>query len=78
MAQTFQLLAACALGVIVAIAVIGLQWHYFTDTVAGAAVAIGTVCGLAFLLDLPAVRRWLARVSRLRPRAAPPPAPGGC
>ena len=62
--------AACVLGVIVAIAVIGLQWHYFTDTVAGAAVAIGTVCGLALLLDLPAVRRWLAWASR-RPPGAP-------
>ena len=61
--------AACALGVVVAIAVIGLQWHYFTDTVAGAAVAVGTVCGLALLLDLPAVRRWLAWVSRQRPAA---------
>jgi membrane-associated phospholipid phosphatase len=61
--------AACALGVVVAIAVIGLQWHYFTDTVAGAAVAIGTVCGLALLLDLPASRRWLAWASR-----QPPPA----
>jgi membrane-associated phospholipid phosphatase len=59
--------AACALGLVVAIAVIGLQWHYFTDTVAGAAVAIGTVCGLALLLDLPAVRRWLAWVSRQPP-----------
>jgi membrane-associated phospholipid phosphatase len=62
--------AACALGVVVAVAVIGLQWHYFTDTVAGAAVAIGTVCGLALLLDRPAVRRWLAWASRQ------PPAPG--
>ncbi|HEY7360075.1 MAG TPA: phosphatase PAP2 family protein, partial [Streptosporangiaceae bacterium] len=35
--------AACALGCVVAIAVIGLRWHYFTDTVAGAAVGIGTV-----------------------------------
>ena len=32
--------------------VIGLRWHYFTDTAAGAAVGIGTVCGLALLLDL--------------------------
>jgi membrane-associated phospholipid phosphatase len=56
--------AACVLGVIVAIAVIGLQWHYFTDTVAGAAVAVGTVCGLALVLDLPAARRWLARPGR--------------
>jgi membrane-associated phospholipid phosphatase len=61
--------AACALGAGVAIAVIGLQWHYFTDTVAGAAVAIGTVCGLALLLDQPAVRRWLAWASRQPPAA---------
>jgi membrane-associated phospholipid phosphatase len=62
--------AACALGLVVAVAVIGLQWHYFTDTVAGAAVAIGTVCGLALLLDLRAVRRWLAWVTRQPPEAA--------
>ena len=54
--------AACMLGCVVAAGVIGLRWHYFTDTVAGAAVGIGTVCGLALLLDLPAVRRLLARV----------------
>jgi len=59
--------AACALGVVVAVAVIGLRWHYFTDTVAGAAVAIGTVCGLALLLDRPAARRWLAWASRQPP-----------
>jgi membrane-associated phospholipid phosphatase len=53
--------AACVLGGAVAIAVIGLRWHYFTDTVAGAAVGIGTVCGLALILDLPTARRWLAR-----------------
>jgi membrane-associated phospholipid phosphatase len=46
--------AACVLGGVVAVGVIGLRWHYFTDTVAGAAVGIGTVCGLALLLDLPA------------------------
>ena len=56
--------AACLLVGVVATGVIGLQWHYFTDTVAGAAVGIGTVCGLALLFDLPAVRRQLARVCR--------------
>jgi len=61
--------AACLLGLAVAVALIGLQWHYFTDTVAGAAVAIGTVCGLALLLDLPAARRVLARAGR-QPTAA--------
>jgi membrane-associated phospholipid phosphatase len=49
--------AACVLGGVVAIGVIGLRWHYFTDTVAGAALGIGTVCGLALLLDLPVARR---------------------
>jgi membrane-associated phospholipid phosphatase len=57
------------LGCIVAAAVIGLRWHYFTDTVAGAAVGIGTVCGLALLLDLPVVRSWLTRASRPIPAA---------
>ena len=42
----------CLLGVAVAVGVIGLQWHYFTDTVAGAAVGIGTVCGVALGMDL--------------------------
>ena len=49
--------AACVLGGVVAVGVIGLRWHYFTDTLAGAAVGIGTVCGLALLLDIPAQRR---------------------
>jgi membrane-associated phospholipid phosphatase len=62
--------AAWVLGVGVAIAVIGLRWHYFTDTVAGAAVGIGTVCGLALILDLPASRRWIAQVSRQRADSA--------
>jgi membrane-associated phospholipid phosphatase len=53
--------AVCVLGVMVAIGVIALRWHYFTDTVAGAAVGTGAVCGLAFLLDLSVVRRWLAQ-----------------
>ncbi len=61
--------AACVVGVVVAIAVIGLQWHYLTDTVAGAAVGIGTVCGLALILDLPVPGRWLASVGRWLPTA---------
>jgi len=51
----------CVLGVMVAIGVIALRWHYFTDTVAGAAVGTGAVCGLAFLLDLSIIRRWLTQ-----------------
>jgi len=49
--------AACVLGGVVAVGVIGLRWHYFTDTVAGSAVGIGTVCALALLLDLPTLLR---------------------
>ena len=51
------LATACVLGTVVATGVIGLRWHYFTDTVAGAAVGIGTVCALALVLDLPTRRR---------------------
>jgi membrane-associated phospholipid phosphatase len=43
---------ACVITAVVAAAVIGLRWHYFTDTVAGAAVGVGTVCALALLIDL--------------------------
>ena len=59
--------AAFVLGGVVGVGVIGLRWHYFTDTVAGAAVGIGTVCGLALLLDLPAPRRQLDRARRYLP-----------
>ena len=47
----------------VVVGVIGVRFHYFTDTVAGAAVGTGTACALALLLDLnPAVR--LSRTPR--------------
>ena len=53
--------------VAVVVGVIGVRFHYFTDTVAGAAVGTGTVCGLALVLDLiPAVRPSRMGVSRLR------------
>src|SRR5438552_14240852 len=38
--------------VAVVVGVIGVRFHYVTDTVAGAAVGTGTVCGLALVLDL--------------------------
>lgn len=69
--------AACAVGGVVAIAVIGLRWHYFTDTVAGAAVGIGTVCGLALILDLPAPRRWLGGWPGSRTARSDPEPVGG-
>jgi membrane-associated phospholipid phosphatase len=57
---------------VVVVAVLALQWHYFTDTAGGAAVAVATICGLALLLDLPAVRSVLARLTRQPPEEAPP------
>jgi membrane-associated phospholipid phosphatase len=60
--------ASCLLGCVVAAAVTGLRWHYFTDTVAGAAVGIGTVCGVALLLDLPRVTACITSSSPAEPR----------
>jgi membrane-associated phospholipid phosphatase len=51
---------ACAVG----FAVIGLYYHYFTDTIGGAAVGTGTVLGVAFLLDVGRVRSLLGRLGR--------------
>jgi membrane-associated phospholipid phosphatase len=48
-----------AVGVAVAISMIGLNYHYFTDTVAGAATGIGVALGTALCLDTPRVRRAL-------------------
>jgi undecaprenyl-diphosphatase len=56
--------AACAVTAMVAVGVIGLRWHYFTDTVGGVALGTGTVLALALLIDLsPAMLR------AARPRA---------
>ena len=46
------LAAAYLAAVAVVVGVIAVRFHYFTDTVAGAAVGTGTVCGLALVLDV--------------------------
>lgn len=51
--------AAALVASAVGLAMVGQQFHYFTDTIAGAAVGTGVVIGVAFLLDLPVPRRWL-------------------
>jgi membrane-associated phospholipid phosphatase len=59
----------CVASALVAAAVIALRWHYFTDTVAGAAVGVGAVCALALILDLvwqQASRRAVAGTARKR------------
>ena len=50
---------AGVLALVVVIALIGVRFHYFTDTVGGAALGTGTVCGLALILDRPVLRRRL-------------------
>ena len=55
---------AWLLTVLVAVGVMGLRWHYFTDTIGGAAVSAGTVSALALVLDLPAAQSLLARITR--------------
>jgi len=52
---------ACAVTALVAAGVIGLRWHYFTDTIGGVALGTGTALALAFLIDL------APRVMRSRP-----------
>jgi membrane-associated phospholipid phosphatase len=56
--------AAYVLVVAVPIGLLGLRWHYFTDLVGGAALSVGTVIAVAFILDAPLVRRWLAGPSQ--------------
>lgn len=51
-ARVVLVAAACLVTAVVAVGVIGLRFHYFTDTVAGAAVGVGTAFALAFVLDL--------------------------
>jgi undecaprenyl-diphosphatase len=58
LARTALVAVACAVTALVAVGVIGLRWHYFTDTVGGVALGTATVLTLAFLIDLaPAVLR---------------------
>lgn len=57
--------AACAVTALVAVGVIGLRWHYFTDTVGGVAVGAGTVLCLALAIDLVPLRAcWSGRPGR--------------
>lgn len=50
---------AVVVGCAVGLAVVDLGYHYFTDTIGGAAAGTGAVIGVTFLLDLKVCRRWL-------------------
>jgi membrane-associated phospholipid phosphatase len=66
-----------AVGVAVATSMIGLDYHYFTDTVAGAALGVGVALGTALGLDTPRARRALRDPGQPPAEAArtAPPAP---
>jgi membrane-associated phospholipid phosphatase len=51
-ARAAPVAVGCAVTALVAAGVIGLRWHYFTDTVGGVALGTGTVLTLALLIDL--------------------------
>jgi membrane-associated phospholipid phosphatase len=73
LARVLVVAAGCVASAVVAFAVMALRWHYFTDTVAGAAVGIGTVCALALILDLvlaPHLRRSAVATIQARTSAS--------
>jgi membrane-associated phospholipid phosphatase len=55
---------AVVVSCLVGLAMVALGFHYFTDTLGGAAVGTAAVLGTAFLLDLEVIRRWLGRLRR--------------
>lgn len=55
-------------GCLVGAAMISLNFHYFTDAIGGAALAVAVVIAVTFLLDIGVVRRWLAGVPYLSRR----------
>jgi membrane-associated phospholipid phosphatase len=60
-----------AVGIVVAISMIGLDYHYFTDTVAGAATGVGVALLTALCLDTPHARRALRDPRRDTAEAGP-------
>jgi membrane-associated phospholipid phosphatase len=56
-----------------AVAVIGLRWHYPSDALVGAAFGVGMVLTVDGVLHLPDVNRWLPAQLRSDRDAVPPP-----
>ena len=61
---------AAAAMIALAPALVAVHFHYFSDTIGGAAVGTGTV--LATALGLDALTAWLARTRTARDGAAEP------
>ena len=58
---------AAGFGAMVALALVAARFHYFTDTVGGAAVGIGVTVVIALALDLAAARFDRSEAGRVRP-----------
>jgi membrane-associated phospholipid phosphatase len=63
-------LVSLGFGVMVALGLVAARFHYFTDTIAGAAVGIGVTLATALALDV-----VIARLSRGQAVAAVPAEP---
>jgi membrane-associated phospholipid phosphatase len=58
---------SAGLGVMVALSLVAARFHYFTDTIAGAAVGIGITLTIALVLDLMIVRMHRGRAMAALP-----------
>jgi membrane-associated phospholipid phosphatase len=58
-ARVLLVLGLVAVGCLVAVAMIELEYHYFTDTIGGAALGGGVALAATFPLDITGVRRRL-------------------
>ncbi len=58
-------------GGLVALGLVAARWHYFTDTIGGAAMGIGVTLVVALALDLAAARRDRSNVAAAAPRKRP-------
>ena len=59
----------------VAVAMVAQGFHYFTDTIAGVAVGVGTVLLVALLIDAVAARRGRRRPAEATMAACPAASP---
>ena len=69
-------LLAFALGCTVALGLVAAKWHYFTDTIGGAAVGVGVTIALALALDRAGARRDQHRAASVVPAETAPAASG--
>jgi membrane-associated phospholipid phosphatase len=70
--RALLMVALVAISCAVAVATVALNYHYFTDTIAGAALAAGVVLAATFPLDVTGVRRRLGAATPAWLKPQPP------